>query len=102
MMRADAGFHADQARRYVGKAGLDLATRPLLTQHNRTTLIVAHDVKRVLADIDTNHGNCSVECLGHGVLLVLTPLPSFYCWRGGSRPDHPINGHSRVNGSSSG
>jgi hypothetical protein len=72
MMRADAGFHPDQARRYVGKAGLDLATRPSLTQHNRTTLILAHDVKRVLADIDTNHGNCSVECLGHGVLLVLS------------------------------
>ena len=26
MMRADAGFHADQAWRHVGKAGLDLAT----------------------------------------------------------------------------
>jgi len=33
-------------------------------------------VERVLADIDTNHGNCSVLCLGHGVLLVLTPLAS--------------------------
>src|SRR4029079_11635203 len=76
MMRTDAGFHADQARRHVGKAGLDLATRPFLTQHNRATLIVAHDVERVLADIDTNHGNCSVLCLGHGVLLVLTPLAS--------------------------
>src|SRR5260221_59700 len=76
--------------RIRGKAGLDLATRPLLTQHNRATLIVAHDVERVLADIDTNHGNCSVLCLGHGVLLVLTPLPSFYCWRGGSTagPSH--------------
>src|SRR5258708_28877404 len=76
MMRTDAGFHADQARRHVGKAGLDLATRPFLTQHNRATLIVAHDVERVLADIDTNHGNCSVECPGHGVLLVLVPLAS--------------------------
>src|SRR5512132_2275615 len=76
MMRTDAGFHADQARRRVGKAGLDLATRPFLTQHNGTTLIVAHDVERVLADIDTNHGNCSVHCLGHGVLLVLPPLAS--------------------------
>jgi len=25
MMCADAGFHADQARRHIGKAGLDLA-----------------------------------------------------------------------------
>src|SRR6266403_5759165 len=24
-------------------------------------------------------GKCSVQCLGHGVLLALTPLPSFYC-----------------------
>jgi len=70
-MRADAGLHPDEARRYVGKAGLDLATRPFLTQHNGTTLIVAYDVERILADIDTNHGNRSVECLGHGVLLVL-------------------------------
>src|SRR6476620_11722 len=76
MMRADAGFHADQARRHIGKAAPDLATRPFLTQHNGTTLIVAHDVERVLADIDTNHGNCSVHCLGHGVLLVLAPLAS--------------------------
>jgi hypothetical protein len=37
---------------------------------------VAHDVERVLADIDANHGNCSVQCLGHGVLLVLAPLAS--------------------------
>src|ERR1035438_5441557 len=90
MMRADAGFHADQARGNIGKAGLDLATRPFLTQHNRATLIVAYDVKRVLADIDTNHGNCSVQCLGHRLLLVLTPLPSFYRWRGGSTagPSH--------------
>jgi hypothetical protein len=90
MMRANAGFHPDQARWHVGKAGLDLATRPFLTQRNGTTLIVVYDVERVLADIDTNHGKCSDQCLGHGVLLVLMPLPSFYCWRGGSTtgPSH--------------
>jgi hypothetical protein len=32
---------------------------------------VAHDVERVLADIDTNHSSCSVQCLGQGVLLGL-------------------------------
>ena len=31
--------------------------------HNRTALIGAHDVERVLADIDANHGDCSVGCL---------------------------------------
>ena len=29
--------------------------------------MLAHDVERVLADIDTNHGKCTVQCLGHGV-----------------------------------
>src|SRR5258706_1371681 len=76
MMRADAGFHPDQAWRHIGKTALDLATRPFLTQHNRATLIVAHDVERVLADIDTNHGNCSVEGLVNAVPLVLVPLAS--------------------------
>jgi len=51
-MRADAGLHADHARRHIGKAYFHLATRPLLTQHNRAALIVANNVKRVLADID--------------------------------------------------
>ena len=96
MMRTDAGFHADQARRHVGKAGLDLATGPFLTQHNRATLIVAHDVERVLADIDTNHGNCSVLCLGHGVLLVLTPLASSSLVEAEHGRHHPINGHPLV------
>jgi hypothetical protein len=70
MMRADASFHADQAWRHIGKAGLHLATRPLLPQHDGTTLIVAYDVERVLADIDANRGDFGFECLGHGVLLV--------------------------------
>ena len=79
---ASATSRCDQARRHTGKAGLDLATRPFLTQHNRATLIAAHDVERVLADIDTSHGNCRVHCLGHGVLLVSwRPWPA-YRWRG--------------------
>jgi hypothetical protein len=39
MMRADAGFHADQARRHVCKSCFHLATRPLLPQHDRAALI---------------------------------------------------------------
>ena len=69
-MRADAGLHADQARRQVGKSCLDLATRPFLPKHDRTTKIVSHDVERVLADIDADHGDCAVGFLRHGVLLV--------------------------------
>jgi hypothetical protein len=37
---------------------------------------VAHDVERVLADIDADHGDHGIGCLRHGVLLVLAPLAS--------------------------
>src|SRR3954466_2005350 len=50
MMCADAGFHADQARRYIGEPHFHLATRPLLPRHDGAACIVAHDVERVLAD----------------------------------------------------
>jgi hypothetical protein len=39
MMRADARFHADQARRRVGKPRFHLAARPFLPQHDGTALI---------------------------------------------------------------
>ena len=45
MMRADASLHPDQARRQVGKSRLDSAARPFLSKHDRTTLIVSHDVE---------------------------------------------------------
>jgi hypothetical protein len=61
MMCADAGFHADQARWQVGKSRLQLATRPFLPQYDRTTLILAHQVKRVLADVDADHGDSGIE-----------------------------------------
>ncbi|MGO4514125.1 hypothetical protein AB4Z51_44990, partial [Bradyrhizobium sp. 2TAF36] len=33
-------------------------------------------MERVFADIDADHGDRGIECLGHGVLLVLAPLAS--------------------------
>jgi hypothetical protein len=45
MMRPNAGLHADQARRQIGEPGFDLATRPLLPQHDGTAPVLAHDVK---------------------------------------------------------
>jgi hypothetical protein len=63
MMRADACFHADQARPQVGKARFDLAARPLLPQHDRAALLVSCEVERVLPDIDADRGNCAVEFL---------------------------------------
>ena len=70
MMRTDTGLHADQARWHVGKACFHLATRPLLSQHNRTAPIKADNMERVLADIDADYGDYTMSCLGHGVLLV--------------------------------
>jgi FAD dependent oxidoreductase len=70
VMRTDAGFHADQTRWHVGKACFNLATRPLLTQHDRTAAIEADDVERVLANIDTDYSDGVVEIVRHSVLLV--------------------------------
>src|SRR5215475_12526098 len=73
MMRTDAGLHPDQARWPIGEPRLHLATRPLLPQHDRAAAILAHDVKRILADIDADHGgDRSFKFAGHGVLLVFS------------------------------
>src|SRR5260221_3412852 len=69
-MCADAAFKAVQARRYVAEPRFHLATRPLLSQYDGAARIVAHDVERVLADIDADHGDPGIGCLRHGVLLV--------------------------------
>src|SRR6202048_5528624 len=72
MMRADAGLHTDQARRQVGEPRFHLAAWPLLPQHDGTVAIMTHDVERVFADIDPDHGDLCGEFLRHGVLLVLS------------------------------
>jgi hypothetical protein len=61
-----------------------------LTQHDGAAAIKADNVERVLADIDTNHGNVGVERVGHGVLLVFGTPSSFDRWRGRSTagPSH--------------
>jgi hypothetical protein len=46
MMLPDAGLHPDQASLHVGKPRFHLAARALLSQHNRTALVVAYDVER--------------------------------------------------------
>jgi hypothetical protein len=69
-MRADAGLHTDQPRRYVGKPCFPLPTGPLLPQHDGIPLIETLGVERVLADIDADYGDRSVEFLRHSVLLV--------------------------------
>src|ERR1035437_7186673 len=41
-----------------------------LMQHDRAALIVAHDVERVLTDINGDYVDCGIEFLRHGVLLL--------------------------------
>jgi hypothetical protein len=57
MMEADAGFHADQAGRHVGKAFLDLSAGELLAQDNGATDIQADQVEAGLADVDPKSGD---------------------------------------------
>src|SRR6516165_3200365 len=71
MMRADAGFHPDQAWPYIGEPRFDLAARPLLPQHDAAAPILADEVERILADIDPDYGNFDVNFRGHGLLLCL-------------------------------
>jgi hypothetical protein len=82
MMCANAGLHADQARRHVGEPRFNLAARPLLPQRNCAPVIETNDVERVLADIDADYGGCSVEFLRHGVLLVLVAPCQHYSLAG--------------------
>src|SRR5215510_9577591 len=70
MMRPNASLHADETRRQVGQPCFHLPARPLLPKHDCTTFIVPHHVTRILADIDTDHGDCRIELVWHGVLLV--------------------------------
>jgi Tetratricopeptide repeat len=48
MMRADAGFHPDQARLHIGEARFHLAGRPFLPQHDAPASILA-DAARATA-----------------------------------------------------
>ncbi len=61
----------------------------ILTQHNRATLIVAHDVERVLADIDTTTAIAPFSVWDMACSLSCRTWPA-YRWRGGSTagPSH--------------
>jgi hypothetical protein len=45
VMCADAGFHADQARRYIGEPRFHLATRPVCTENLNTGVVVMKSAK---------------------------------------------------------
>src|SRR5215472_34658 len=90
------------ARHAPGRGGTDLLlrlfhlpTRPLLPEHDCPTSIQADDVKPVLADIDTDRSDHTLQDLSHGVLLSFGASCQPTCRRGpGARPDHPIRGHA--------
>jgi hypothetical protein len=93
MMRADTSLHADQARWYVGKPHFDLAAKPFLPQHNRSPLIETRDVERVLADIDADDRDYSVDFLRRGMLLVFAATCQLTCWTiplAALRPSHTM------------
>src|SRR5262249_25589857 len=92
MMCTDTRLHADQARRHIGEPCFHLAPRPLMPEHDCTTIIETNDVERVLADIDTDHGGHTDRFLSHGVLLSLSASVSLLADSAGARPDHPISG----------
>jgi hypothetical protein len=75
-VRRHAGLDANQAPRHVREPCCDPAARELLAQNDRTLLIQANQMERVLTCIDTDRaGNYSVCLAGHGdVLLVLSSL----------------------------
>ena len=59
-----------------GKTSLYLATRPLLTQHDRTAIIEAYDVELVLPNMIRSAIAFCAAVHGHCVLLVRAPLAS--------------------------
>ena len=94
VMRTDAGLHADQARRHIGKPCFNLAPRPLLTQYDCTAFIQTDEVERVLADINADCGNRSAEIFETWRAPCLwCPLPASIAGGAGARPDHSISGH---------
>jgi hypothetical protein len=61
---------------------------------DRPPFIVAHDVKRVLANIDADDDDRGTQFLGYGVLLSFgAPGQHDLAGGAGARPDHPISGH---------
>jgi hypothetical protein len=102
VMGPHAGLHPDQTGRHIGEARFNLATRPLLSQHNGAPPILANDVERILPDIDADYGDRALQCLCHGVLLVFGVPASLIAGGAGARPDHPINGRCALDSATTG
>src|SRR5262245_30315502 len=90
MMRADAGLHADQARRQVGQPRFHLAARPLLPQHDLATLVLPYDVERFLPISMPTSATALLSSCDMACSLTWLPPTSFARWRGWSTagPSH--------------
>ena len=62
VMCADASFHANQARRYIGEPRFNLAPRHFCRSTMAPRASWPTTVERVLADIDANHGDRGIGC----------------------------------------
>jgi hypothetical protein len=64
----------------------------LLAQYQSSTPILAHDVERILPDVDADHGGCGIGDLTWRSLFCC-PKPASITGGAGARPDHPVPGH---------
>ena len=89
-MGADAGLHADQARRHVGEASRDLAAQQLPTQYDRSALV--EPIRwNVFLPI-----SMPIAVTMLSVALLSMARAGFDCarnLRAGARPVHPISGN---------
>ena len=94
MMGTDAGLHADQAWRHIGKPRFHLAARPLLTQHNCTALDRGRQYETSSCRyLCRSRRLRSLSCRGTWPAPRLwRPLPASNAGGAGARPDHPITG----------
>src|SRR5262245_9680169 len=57
VMRASAGFQADEATGHVGETPRELAACYLAARHDRAPLVETDKTKRVLTDVDDDGGD---------------------------------------------
>src|SRR6266568_7563766 len=102
VMRTYTSLHADEARRHVGEASVDLAARQLLAQNDGAHLVEADEVERILADVDADcrNGFKAGGLAWHGMLLVFAAPCQLCGWagqeHGGSIPLTAIDGSANI------
>jgi len=94
IVRRHADLDTDQAPRHIRQSARNPVATKLLTQNNRSPIIQANQMQRVLARIDANGaGDYNVCLLRHGDMLMVIRSPQRKPLEGGARPVHPIPRH---------